>query len=81
MLQYVANEVRILRSYLIDRRKKAGMTQHNVAVRLNMSRQYYSLIERGERKQEMNISLLCKLAEIFGVPVSELIAAEREFLK
>ncbi len=69
-----------MRNYLIDKRKDAGITQHSVAAKLNMSRQYYSLIERGERKREMNISMLCKLAEIFSVPVSELITAEREFL-
>ena len=55
------------------------MTQQDVADKLNISHSYYSMIEKGERKQEMSISMLCKLSEVFDVSVSELIEAERNF--
>lgn len=74
------NSGETMRTYLKKKREDNGFTQQYVAEKVGISTQYYSLIERGERKQEMNISMLCKLAEIFGVPVSELIAAERKFL-
>ena len=71
--------VKELREYLKEKRKSKGLTQQNVAERLNISTQYYSLIEKGERQESLNLSTLDKLAEIFGVPLSDLIAAERQF--
>lgn len=68
-----------MREYLKEKRKSKGLTQQNVAERLNISTQYYSLIEKGERQESLNLSTLDKLAEIFGVPLSDLIAAERQF--
>ena len=71
--------VKKLRGYLKEKRKSQGLTQQNVAERLNISTQYYSLIEKGERQESLNLSMLDKLAEIFGVPLSDLITAERQF--
>lgn len=68
-----------MRKYLVDQRKKAGMSQQDVATKLEISRQYYSAIENAERQKDISVSTLCKLAEIFGVPLSDLIAAERQF--
>lgn len=68
-----------MRRYLYELRKQNKMTQQDVADRLKISRQYYGFVENGERKQEMSISMLCKLSEVFDVSVSELIEAERNF--
>lgn len=68
-----------MRTYLKQEREMLGFTQQYVAEKVGISTQYYSLIERGERKQEMSISMLCKLSEVFDVSVSELIEAERNF--
>ena len=68
-----------MRKYLKTIRNEKNMTQQFVADKLNISFSYYSMIENGERKQEMSLSMLCKLAEIFGIPLSDLITAERKF--
>lgn len=68
-----------MRRYLYELRKKNNMTQQDVADMLRISRQYYGFVEKGERKQEMSISMMCKLSEVFNVPVSELISSERDF--
>ncbi|CDC08614.1 helix-turn-helix protein [Clostridium sp. CAG:413] len=68
-----------MRNYLKSIRNEKKMTQQDVADKLNISHSYYSMIEKGERKQEMSISMLCKLSEVFDVSVSELIEAERNF--
>lgn len=68
-----------MRNYLKSIRNEKKMTQQDVADKLNISHSYYSMIEKGERKQEMSISMLCKLSEVFDVSVSDLIEAERNF--
>lgn len=68
-----------MRDYLKTIRNEKKMTQQVVADKLNISYSYYSMIESGERKQEMSLSMLCKLAEVLDVPLSDLIAAERQF--
>ena len=68
-----------MRNYLKSIRNEKKMTQQDVADKLNISHSYYSMIEKGERKQEISISMLCKLSEVFDVSVSELIEAERNF--
>lgn len=70
-----------MRLYLRNIRKSQGLTQQNVAEKLNMTPQYYSLIEKGERQDSLSVSLLCKLAEVFNVPVNQLIEAENKFKK
>ncbi len=67
-----------MRKYLKNMRSDKKMTQKQLAEMLGISTQYYSLIENGERQQEISVSLLVKLAEVFGVPVDELIRKEGE---
>lgn len=68
-----------MRDYLKTLRTDKKLTQAEIAKGLDISESYFCLIENGERKQEMSLSMLCKLAEIFGVPLSDLISAERQF--
>lgn len=68
-----------MRGYLKEMREKKGFSQVTIAAELKISQQYYSLIEKGERQESLNLSMLCKLAEVFSVPLSDLIAAERQF--
>lgn len=65
-----------MREYLRERRKSKGLSQKDVAQKLNISESYYCLIENGERQQKINIDILSKLSEIFGVPFDELAAKE-----
>ena len=52
-------------------RKEADMTQNEVADRLNLSRQAISKYERGESFPD--ISVLVMLAELFYIPLGQLI--------
>ena len=65
-----------MRTYLKELRKKAGFTQNDVAERIGIGASTYTMIELGERQKDMNLSLVEKLADIFGVSVGEI--AEQE---
>ena len=65
-----------LRQYLKVLREKNNLTQAEIADKLNISESYYAMIELGERQKDMNLSLVEKLAEVFGVPVGDIIAEE-----
>ena len=59
--------------YLARLRKRADMTQSEVADRLNLTRQAVSKYETGDSFP--NISILTDIAAVFGVTVESLIAA------
>ena len=65
-----------MRQYLKVLREKNNLTQAEIAEKLNISESYYAMIELGERQKDMNLSLVEKLAEVFGVPVGDIIAEE-----
>lgn len=66
-------------------RRNADMTQSELADRLNLTRQAVSRYEKGDSFPD--ISILVKIAEIFGITIDELIGAgsptegEQELLK
>jgi transcriptional regulator with XRE-family HTH domain len=53
---------RVLRQFLIDKRKKAGLTQQQVADRLDVSQSYIASIETGQRR--VDVVELMELAEV-----------------
>lgn len=53
-------------------RNEHGFSQEYIARQLNMSRPTYSLVESGER--ELSISEAEKLAQMFGMPLTDLLA-------
>ena len=69
------------RSYLVKYREQRNETQQDVASALNMSRQYYLMIEQGIRQKRMDIVLVTALANHFDVPVAEIIEEEAAFAK
>lgn len=68
-----------MRDYLKQIRIQKSMNQQDVANRLGIRRQYYNLIENGVRQKNMSLSTLEKLAQVFQVPVTDLIEAERQY--
>lgn len=56
-----------MREYLRDLRCSKGMTQNKAANLVGITRQYYALIENGERQKKLSIELAQKLAAVFGV--------------
>jgi transcriptional regulator with XRE-family HTH domain len=55
----------MLHARLLDLRTKRMLTQSELADRLNISRQAYSLYEINKR--QMNFETLCRLADFYGV--------------
>jgi len=52
--------------WLIETRKKNGMTQEDVASKCGMSRQYYAFIESGERGAKLPVPTAKKIAAALG---------------
>lgn len=65
-----------VREYLIEAREKAGLTQQDVANRIGISRQYYQMVETGERQKRMDLSLAGSLSVVLNIPIAEI--AQRE---
>ena len=65
-----------MRHYLKMLRQGKGLTQLETAKKLNVSESYYSMLENGERQKDMNLSLAEKLAEVFGVSLSQIVEEE-----
>ena len=65
------------RDYLKELRKDSGLSQAQIAEKLQVTQQYYSLIENGNRQQNISIEIVEKLAEIFKIPISRLVEMER----
>ena len=66
-----------MRDWLLAARKKSGLTQLEVAKKLDITESYYSFIESGSRQKKMDISLAAKLSVVFGIPVEQIIENER----
>lgn len=56
-----------VREYLIEAREKAGLTQQDVANRIGISRQYYQMVETGERQKRMDLSLAGGLSVVLNI--------------
>lgn len=61
-----------VREYLIEAREKAGLTQQDVANRIGISRQYYQMVETGERQKRMDLSLAGGLSVVLNIPIAEI---------
>lgn len=60
-----------MRQYLVSLRNEHGYSQQDVADKLNISRQYYQMIETGERQKKMDISLASSIATLYGISVMD----------
>ena len=65
-----------VREYLIEAREKAGLTQQDVANRIGISRQYYQMVETGERQKRMGLSLAGVLSVVLNIPIAEIMQRE-----
>lgn len=70
-----------MREYLKSLRKERGLSMQDVANKIGISRQYYHLIELGERQKKMDITLVKRIANVFGVPLETIIAYENIILE
>lgn len=65
-----------MREYLKQLRESKGYTLQNVAEQLGISKQYYQMIESGERQKKMDITLIRGLSSIFGVSLEKIVDEE-----
>ncbi len=65
-----------MREYLVSLRKEKGLTQKQLADKLDISESYYNQIEKGERQKRMDITILDKLAIALDVSIPDLINYE-----
>lgn len=65
-----------VREYLVKAREKAGLTQQDVANRIGISRQYYQMVEQGERQRKMDLSLAGGLSAVLNIPITEIVRME-----
>lgn len=68
-----------MRDWLVDYRTKAGLTQAQMAKKLNISEAYYSYIEKGERQKKMDLSLVFKLSDIFCITAQQIVEHEKKW--
>ena len=66
-----------MREWLHKARKEKGMTQTEVAKRLDISVAYYSYIESGDRQKKMDLPLAVKLSGILGIPIEQIVEMEK----
>lgn len=62
--------VNINRQLLITLRKKAKLTQQDVAEKLGITRSFYGMIETGDRNPTLDLAR--KIAGLFNVDIEEL---------
>ena len=61
-----------MRDWLKKARTDAGMSQQEVANNLNLTRQYYALIETGKRQKSLDILLAKKISNLFGISLEQI---------
>lgn len=61
-----------MREWLKNLRQERGMTQQQVAEKMDVSTSYYSFIESGERQKKMDIVVVAKLAQIFQLSLQDI---------
>jgi len=66
-----------MREYLVELREERGLSQQDVSKTLNISSQYYSMIERGERQSKMEITLAVQLSNIFNISLQRFVELEQ----
>jgi putative transcriptional regulator len=65
-----------MKNHLKERREALGLSQQQLAEKVDVSRQMISYIEKGEKKP--NIILALKIAEYFNCAVTDIFELEQE---
>lgn len=70
-----------MRDYLKKLRLDKGMTMAAVAEAFGITPQYYEMIESGERQKKMDITLIAKIADLFGVSLETIVSEETKLIE
>ena len=66
-----------MRNWMEHARKSKGLTMRETGEKLGISESYYSMIERGERQQSLDIALAAKMSSVFGVSLEYIVEQEQ----
>lgn len=66
-------EIVKMREWLRNVRKAKNMTQQEVADKLELSRQYYAMIEKGERQMPLDMQLASKISRLFDITLDQIV--------
>lgn len=69
------------REYLRKLREQNNMSMQSAADKIGITRQYYQLIEAGERQKKMDITLVVALSNLFGITAEQIIKYENNNIK
>lgn len=61
-----------MREWLKEKRIENKFTQQNMADLLGITVQFYSYIEKGQRYEDLPLSIAFKLSEILKMPIGEI---------
>lgn len=67
-----------MREYLKQLRTDRNMTMQDVADAFGITRQYYEMIESGERQRKMDFTLVTKISALFGISMERIAEYEQE---
>ena len=70
-----------MREWLRNLRISKGLSQQNVSEKINLTQQYYSSIENGDRQTDMSLSIMQKLSDAFNVPLEYIVDQESKINK
>ncbi len=70
-----------MRGYLREKREQRGLTQQDMASRLDISLSYYNQIENGDRQKNLELLLADKIAHFLGVSIDFIITEETKLLQ
>ena len=69
-----------MREYLKQLRIQKGMTMQDVADSFGISRQYYEMIESGDRQKKMDFTLVAKISTLFGISMEQIAEYEKRIM-
>lgn len=67
-----------MREYLKQLRISKEMTMQDVADAFGITRQYYEMIESGDRQKNMDFTLVTKISTLFGISMEQIAEYEQE---
>ena len=70
-----------MREWLVKCRHRAGLTQNAAAKKLKKTTQWYNYLERGERNNDLPLSVILGLMALFGVTFDQLTKFEKAYLR
>ena len=70
-----------MREWMEQARKSKGLTMKMAGSKLGISESYYSMIERGERQQNLDIALAAKISCVFGISLEYIVEQEQRIAR